>query len=218
MTSVRSPAGAVVECSVAGQRASSSSGARARKRAWSTRGPRTRPGLSRALDEIETVLGTPLAVAFVADGRRATQAAKLTPSDAVALGRRLGMREPKAADVRSMEDLPEVAHLVHWARAADLLAARGTKIVSAPRAGDLSRDPLDAWFAAAITITTAMTLPSAPTSTGSSHSSPTSAPRNDTARTYVSLNWAAPWRPRRSRSARTCSNRSTSSSTGGSSV
>lgn len=91
-------------------------------------------------------------VAFVGDGRRATQAGKLTPADAIALARRLGAGEPDADGVRSMDDLPEVAHAFHWAIAAELLAARRTRIVPGPRAGELERDPLAAWFKAAITL------------------------------------------------------------------
>lgn len=88
-------------------------------------------------------------VAFVGKGRRATQAGKLTPSDAVALARRLGVRERELGEARSMEDLPEVAHLYYWAVAAELLAATATRIVAGPWAGDLQRDPLAAWFRAA---------------------------------------------------------------------
>ena len=51
-----------------------------------------------------------------------------------------------------MDDLLDVAHLFRWAIAAELLAARGTKIVAGPCAGDLERDPLAAWFKAAITL------------------------------------------------------------------
>src|ERR1700694_2896019 len=49
-----------------------------------------------------------------------------------------------------MDDLPDVAHVFRWAIAAELLAARGAKIVAGPRAGDLERDPLAAWFKAAV--------------------------------------------------------------------
>ena len=82
-------------------------------------------------------------MAFVGGGRRATQAGKLTPADATALARRLGLGEP-AYQVRSMEDLPEVAHLVHWALAAGLLEARATRIVAGVGADVLHRDPLAA--------------------------------------------------------------------------
>jgi hypothetical protein len=51
-----------------------------------------------------------------------------------------------------MDDLPDVAHLFRWAIAAELLTARATRIVPGPRARDLERDPLSAWFTAAITL------------------------------------------------------------------
>lgn len=91
-------------------------------------------------------------IAFVGDGRRATQAGKLTPADAIALASALGAPRPAGVQVRSMEDLPDVAHLLHWAVAAQLLIVRGARIVPGPWADDLQRDPLSAWFKAAITL------------------------------------------------------------------
>jgi hypothetical protein len=105
--------------------------------------------LTRQADAAPAIARFRALVAFVGDGRRATQAGKLTPSDAVALARRLGVREPEFSEVRSMEDLPEVARVFHWALAAELLATSGTRIVAGAWCGDLDRDPLAAWFRAA---------------------------------------------------------------------
>jgi hypothetical protein len=91
-------------------------------------------------------------LAFVGEGRRATQAGKLTPADALALASALGAHPPAGVDVRSMEDLPAVAHLFHWAVAADLLTVRGTRILPGDWAEELARDPLSAWFKAATTL------------------------------------------------------------------
>jgi hypothetical protein len=82
----------------------------------------------------------------------ATQAGNLRPPDAVALAERLRTRDDVSGVVRSMDDLPHAAHVFRWALAAELLAARGTKIVAGPWAQDLERDPLAAWFKAATTL------------------------------------------------------------------
>jgi len=91
-------------------------------------------------------------LAFVGEGRRATQAGKLTPTDAIALASSLGAPTPAGVEVRSMEDLPDVAYLFHWAVAADLLTVRGTRILPGDWAEELGRDPLSAWFKAATTL------------------------------------------------------------------
>ncbi len=91
-------------------------------------------------------------VDFVGRGRPATQAGNLKARDAVAVASGLGTRDDVSGEVRSMDDLPEVAHVFRWATAAELLARRGTKIVAGPCARDLERDPLAAWFKAAITL------------------------------------------------------------------
>jgi hypothetical protein len=91
-------------------------------------------------------------VAFVGSGRPATQAGNLKAPDAVAAAIRLGTGDDLSGGARSMDDVPEVAHVFRWAIAAGLLAARGTKIVAGPRAQDLERDPLAAWFNVAITL------------------------------------------------------------------
>jgi hypothetical protein len=108
--------------------------------------------LTRQADAAPAIVRFRELVAFVAIGRRATQAGKLTPSDAVALARQLGVREPQFGEVRSMEDLPEVAHVVRWALAAQLLTRRATSIVPGPWSADLERDPLAAWFRVATTL------------------------------------------------------------------
>jgi hypothetical protein len=51
-----------------------------------------------------------------------------------------------------MEDLPDVAHLFHWAVAADLLSVCGARILPGQWVEDLQRDPLSAWFKAATTL------------------------------------------------------------------
>jgi hypothetical protein len=71
-------------------------------------------------------------VAFV-DGRLATQAGNLKAPDAVALARLLRAGADVPGVVRSMDDLPSVAHVVRWANAAELLTARATKIVAGLR-------------------------------------------------------------------------------------
>src|SRR4051794_2659098 len=91
-------------------------------------------------------------VAFVGSGRPATQAGNLRAPDAVAAAIRLGMRDEVSGAARSMDELPELAHAFRWAIAAELLAARATKIVAGPRAQDLERDPLSAWFTVAVTL------------------------------------------------------------------
>lgn len=91
-------------------------------------------------------------VEFVGKGRPATQAGNVKPADARALSERLGAGEEAVDRVRTIEDLPETAHAFRWAAAAEFLAWRGTKIVAGPSAGDLERDPLAAWFKAAITL------------------------------------------------------------------
>ncbi len=91
-------------------------------------------------------------LAFVGDGRRATQAGKLTPADAIALASALGAPAPAGVRVRSMEDLPAVAHVFHWAVAAELLIVRGVRIDPGFWAEDLQRDPLSAWFKVATTL------------------------------------------------------------------
>lgn len=91
-------------------------------------------------------------LAFVGEGRRATQAGKLTPTDAAQLAGLLGVTGLAVLDVRSMEDLPEVPHLFHWAVAAELLTVRSTRILPGDRAEELQRDPLSVWFKAATTL------------------------------------------------------------------
>jgi hypothetical protein len=91
-------------------------------------------------------------VAFVGSGRPATQAGNLKAPDAVAAAIRLGTRDDVSGAASSMDDLPEVAHAFRWAIAAELLAARATKIVAGPRAQDFKRDPLSAWFNVAVTL------------------------------------------------------------------
>jgi hypothetical protein len=106
-------------------------------------------GVADALEEIQRVLDTPLAelvesdeeraagqrltreavavpamvrlrklVAFVGDRRPATQTGNLKAPDAVAVARLLGARDD-AQRVRSMDDLPDVAHVFRWAIAAE---------------------------------------------------------------------------------------------------
>jgi len=90
-------------------------------------------------------------VAFIGRGRPATQAGNLKPADAMALAARLGTDQPLPAQVGSIDDLPDTALVFRWAAAAEFLEWRGTRILAAPRAADLERDPLSAWFKAAVT-------------------------------------------------------------------
>ncbi|MGO9955917.1 MAG: hypothetical protein ACLP50_08025 [Solirubrobacteraceae bacterium] len=66
-------------------------------------------------------------VAFVGEGRPATQAGNLKAPDAVALARLLRAGADVPDVVRSMDDLPDVAHVVRWAIASELLTARATR-------------------------------------------------------------------------------------------
>lgn len=108
--------------------------------------------LARDAQAVPAMLRLAELVAFVGDGRPATQAGNLKVPDAVAAATRLGTGDDLSGAARSMDDLPEVAHVFRWAVAAGLLAARGTKIVAGPHAQDLERDPLSAWFNVAITL------------------------------------------------------------------
>jgi len=90
-------------------------------------------------------------VAFVGGGRPATQAGNLKAADAVAVAVALDTRDAVSGEVRTMDDLPGVAHVFRWATAAGFLAKRGTKVVAGPWARDLERDPLAAWLKAATT-------------------------------------------------------------------
>jgi len=89
---------------------------------------------------------------IVGSARPATQAGNLKVQDAVSLARRLGAPGDVLEDVRSMDDLPEVARLFRWASAAGLVVRRGTRIVAGPYAGDMERDPLSAWLRIATTL------------------------------------------------------------------
>ncbi len=91
-------------------------------------------------------------VAFVGKGRPSTQAGNLKGPDAVALSRRLGTGEEVPEELRSMEDIPETAHVFRWAAATGFLARRGTRIVAGPVAADLEHDPLAAWIKATVTL------------------------------------------------------------------
>ena len=108
--------------------------------------------LTRAALAVPAMVRFEKVVAFVDDGRPATQAGNLKAADAVALARLLRAGADVPDTVRSMDDLPDVAHVVRWAIAAELLTARATKIVAGPRARDLEHDPLSAWLTAAITL------------------------------------------------------------------
>jgi hypothetical protein len=90
-------------------------------------------------------------VAFVGARRRVTTAGNLTPADARALADALGGRCSTDAEVRSMDHLPDVAHVYHWAVAARILTVRRTIVRPGPVAGDLERNPVVAWMRAATT-------------------------------------------------------------------
>lgn len=90
-------------------------------------------------------------VAFVGAGRPATSAGNLKLADAKALAERLGSSSGDAAEVRTLDDLPGVAHLFRWAVAAEFLTHRRGRIMPGPLAGTLADDPLSAWFKAAAT-------------------------------------------------------------------
>jgi len=104
--------------------------------------------LARQADAAAAIGRFRVLLGFVGSGRRATQSGKLTPSDAVELTAMLGVPGAEDGEVRSMEDLPEVAQLFDWAVASELLITRGTRVLPGLRAEDLSRDPLAAWFKA----------------------------------------------------------------------
>jgi hypothetical protein len=91
-------------------------------------------------------------VAFVGAGRPGTQSGNLKPTQVAATVAALGLGDALSGEIRSMDDLPELAHVFHWAAAAEFVAKRGTKVVAGPRAPDLEHDPLSAWLAAATTL------------------------------------------------------------------
>lgn len=91
-------------------------------------------------------------VAFVGPGRPATQSGNLKPADALGLAAQLGLDQPPPTRVGSMEDLPDTARAFRWAAAAEFLERRGSRVLAAPRAVDLDRDPLSAWLKAAVTL------------------------------------------------------------------
>jgi hypothetical protein len=108
--------------------------------------------LARQADAAAAIGRFRVLLGFVGSGRRATQSGKLTPSDAVELAAMLGVPGAEDGEVRSMEDLPEVAQLFDWAVASELLVTRGTRVLPGMRAEDLSGDPLAAWFKAAMAL------------------------------------------------------------------
>lgn len=108
--------------------------------------------LARQADAAAAIGRFRVLLGFVGSGRRATQSGKLTPSDAVELAAMLGVPGDEDGEVRSMEDLPEVAQLFDWAVASELLVTRGTRVLPGLRAEDLSRDPVAAWFKAAMAL------------------------------------------------------------------
>jgi len=108
--------------------------------------------LARQADAAPAIGRFRVLLGFVGRGRRATHAGKLTPSDAVEVAALLGVPGVEEGEVRSIEDLPDVAQLFDWAVAAELLATSRTRVLPGLRAEDLSRDPLAAWFKAATTL------------------------------------------------------------------
>jgi len=108
--------------------------------------------LARLADAAPAIGRFRVLLGFVGSGRRATQARKLTPADAVEVAALLGVSGAEEAEVRSMEDLPDVAQLFDWAVASELLVTPGTRVLPGLRAEDLSRDPLAAWFKVATTL------------------------------------------------------------------
>ena len=105
--------------------------------------------LSRQADLAPVIGRFRVLLAFIGDGRKATQAGKLTPADAIELAGVLGVA---GLEMRSMEDLPDVPRLFHTAVAAELLAVRGTRVVPGAWAAELERDSLSAWFKVATTL------------------------------------------------------------------
>lgn len=91
-------------------------------------------------------------VAFVGAGCPGTQSGNLKPTHVAAAAAALGFGDARSGEIRSMNDLPELAHVFHWAAAAGFVAQRGTKVVAGPRAPDLAHDPLAAWLTAATTL------------------------------------------------------------------
>jgi hypothetical protein len=91
-------------------------------------------------------------VAWVGAGRPATQAGNLRPAVAVAAAAELGLDDAGSVEVRSIDDLPRLAHVFHWAVAAGFLAIRATKVVAGRRAADLEGDPVGVWLDAVTTL------------------------------------------------------------------
>ena len=91
-------------------------------------------------------------VAFVATGRPGTQTGNLKPTEVAAAAAALGLSDALSGKLRSMDDMPQLAHVFHWAVAAGFVAKRGTKVVAGPHAPDLEHDPVSAWLTAATTL------------------------------------------------------------------
>lgn len=108
--------------------------------------------LTRAAGAAPAIARFRTVVAFVGDGRRATQGGKLTPADTVALVEWLGMTAPGSGKLRTMDDLPWIAHLFHWALATGVLALGKTKITVGPWAEALERDPLAVWLRVSVAL------------------------------------------------------------------
>lgn len=91
-------------------------------------------------------------LAFVGKGRPATQAGNLKLADARELVAVLGTRDTVDGEVRSMGDLPDVAHALRWAVSAELLAVRGQRLLPGPLGEALETDPLTAWLKVAFAL------------------------------------------------------------------
>lgn len=91
-------------------------------------------------------------VVFVGAGRPGTQSGNLKPAELAAAAAALGQGAGPSGEIRTMDDLPELAHVFRWAAAAGFVVKRGAKIVAGPRAPDLEDDPVAAWLTAAITL------------------------------------------------------------------
>ena len=110
----------------------------------------------RALtDEVESVAAMKrfgVLVDFVCRGRPATAAGNLTAPDAAALAGTLGLDRDVPGPPTRLGDLPETAHLFHWAVAAGFLEHRAAKVVAGPFADALEDDPVTACLKAATTL------------------------------------------------------------------
>lgn len=82
---------------------------------------------------------------WVRAGRRLAKGGKLALPDALGLAEVLGLDEPYRETARSVDDLPETALLLHWAKAARLVRGVRGRLVAVKSAGKVLHRPIEFW-------------------------------------------------------------------------